>query len=59
MLNAVLLITDLFLLNNSFLYIDPNAGAAAIGIVIAALAGVGMTLKLYWVKLKLKLFDKK
>ena len=46
------------ILINDFLYIDPSAGGAVIAVVIAALAGAGMTLKLYWVKLKLKLFNK-
>ena len=59
MWNVCLLITELFILNNNFLYIDPSAGTAIAAVIIAALAGAGMTLKLYWVKLKLKLFNKK
>jgi len=57
-MSIFLLIGELFLLNNNFLYIDPSAGTAVIAVIIAALAGAGMTLKLYWVKLKLKLFNK-
>ena len=57
-MSIFLLIGELFLLNNNFLYIDPSAGTAVIAVIIAALAGAGMTLKMYWVKLKLKLFNK-
>ena len=57
-MSIFLLIGELFLLNNNFLYIDPSAGTAVTAVIIAALAGAGMTLKMYWVKLKLKLFNK-
>jgi|TARA_B110000263_G_C15306800_1_gene510860 hypothetical protein len=40
-----------FLIN----YIDPGAASAIFAIIIGAIAGVGMTLKLYWVKLKDKI----
>ena len=40
-----------FLIN----YIDPGAASAIFSIIIGAIAGVGMTLKLYWVKLKDKI----
>lgn len=39
-------------------YIDPNAGSAIAAAIIAALAGIGVTLKMYWEKLKFK-FSKK
>lgn len=39
-------------------YIDPNSGIAIITMVMGAIAGVGMTLKLYWDRLKQKLFQK-
>ena len=58
MWNVDISIIELFILNNNSLYIDPSAGTAMAAVVIAALAGAGMTLKLYWVKLKLKLFNK-
>jgi len=41
------------------MYIDPNAGSVFIAAIIGLLAGVGMTLKLYWEKLKFKLSRKK
>jgi len=39
-------------------YLDPNSGMAILTILMAAIVSVGMTLKLYWTKLKLKLFKK-
>ena len=39
-------------------YIDPNSMMAILTLLMGAIAGVGMTLKLYWDKLKLKLFRK-
>ena len=45
-------------LNNIPNYIDPNAGSAIAAAIIGALAGLGITLKLYWEKLKFKLSRK-
>jgi len=39
-------------------YIDPNSAMAILTMLMGAIAGIGMTLKLYWNKLKLKLFHK-
>jgi hypothetical protein len=35
-------------------YIDPGSFSAFIAVIIAAFAGAGMTLKLYWHKIKFK-----
>ena len=39
-------------------YIDPGSMMAILTLLMGVIAGVGMTLKLYWNKLKLKLFRK-
>ena len=39
-------------------YIDPGSMIAILTLLMGVIAGVGMTLKLYWDKLKLKLFRK-
>jgi len=49
-----------FLLNGFSLikisgYIDPGSATAIIAMIIGAIAGAGMTLKLYWFKIKNKL----
>ena len=46
-----------FLLNGFSLikilgYIDPGSATAIIAMIIGAIAGAGMTLKLYWYKIK-------
>jgi len=45
-------------LNNISNYIDPNAGSAIAAAIIGALAGLGITIKLYWEKLKYRLTRK-
>jgi len=46
---------NLFVLDNVAGYIDPNTGSAIFAMLIGAFAGLGITLKLYWEKLKFKL----
>ena len=35
-------------------YIDPGSATAIMAMIIGAIAGVGMTLKMYWFKIKHK-----
>ena len=58
MLESVLLALNLVFLDDISNYIDPNAGSAIAAAIIGALAGLGITLKLYWEKLKFKLSHK-
>ena len=62
-----ILIVELFLSNDLIFhyflldipgYIDPNSAMAILTMLMGAIAGIGMTLKLYWSKLKLKLSQK-
>jgi hypothetical protein len=39
-------------------YIDPNSAMAILTMLMGAIAGIGMTLKLYWNRLKLKFSQK-
>jgi hypothetical protein len=55
MIDLIPLTLSLIFTNNIANYIDPNAGSAIAAAVIAALAGVGITVKMYWEKLKFKL----
>jgi len=48
------LIESFFLLKVSG-YIDPGSASAIFAMIIGAIAGVGMTLKLYWFKIKEKI----
>ena len=58
MLEPIILTPSLFFLDGVSSYIDPNAGSAIAAAIISALAGLGITLKLYWEKLKYKLSRK-
>ena len=58
MLESAGLVLNLFFLDSISGYIDPNAGSAIAAAIIGALAGLGITLKLYWEKLKFKLSRK-
>ena len=53
----VLFFSSLFV-SDAYAYIDPGAGSAAIQILIGALAGLAITLKLYWYKIREKLRKK-
>ncbi len=45
-------------MENIILYLDPGSGSIIFQAVIGALIGVGLTLKIYWYKIKEKLFSK-
>ena len=36
-------------------YIDPGSATAMLAMIIGAIAGIGMTLKMYWFKIKQKI----
>ena len=44
-----------FSLNSNAGYIDPASASAIFAIIIGAIAGAGMTLKVYWFKIKHKI----
>jgi len=57
-LGILVIITSLsygFFVSDAYAYIDPGSGSMIIQIIIGALVGVGITLKIYWYKLKEKL----
>ena len=45
----------IFSLNSNAGYIDPGSASAILAILIGAIAGAGMTLKVYWFKIKHKI----
>ena len=47
--------TSLLILEKVSNYIDPGSVSAVMAMIIGAIAGVGMTLKLYWFKIKEKI----
>ena len=43
-----------FLISDAYAYIDPGSGSMIIQMLIGALVGVGITMKIYWYKIKEK-----
>ena len=39
---------------DAYAYIDPGSGSMFIQVIVGALEGVGIAMKLYWAKLKFK-----
>tara|TARA_Y100001949_G_C15936190_1_gene308005 strand:- start:686 stop:907 length:222 start_codon:yes stop_codon:yes gene_type:complete len=49
----VLLCHELFI-SNAYAYIDPGSGSVIFQVIIGTLVGLGIALKIYWEKLKMK-----
>lgn len=49
-----LLFRGLFV-SDAYAYIDPASGSMFIQVIIGALVGVGITMKLYWAKIRFKI----
>ena len=43
-------------ISKTFGYIDPGSGSLVIQMIVGALVGAGITIKIYWYKLKEKIF---
>jgi len=57
-LGILVIITSLsygFFVSNAYAYIDPGSGSMIIQMLIGVLVGLGITLKIYWYKIKEKL----
>ena len=50
-----LLLFSQFSFPNAFAYIDPGSGSIIIQMIIGALVGVGIAVKVFWFKIKLRL----
>jgi hypothetical protein len=44
-----------FYMKDAYGYIDPGSGSVVIQMIIGALVGIGITMKLYWYKFKEKI----
>jgi hypothetical protein len=52
----LLMIVGHFSISDAFAYMDPSSITLAIQLLAAALIGVGISLKIYWQQIKMKLF---
>ena len=55
---ASVFIFSQFFISNAYAYIDPASLSVAFALIVGVLVGAGMTIKLYWMKLKNKLSGK-
>jgi len=46
----------LLMMENVFLYLDPGSGSIIAQAIIGALVGVGISVKVFWYKIKEKIF---
>ena len=53
---SVISLLHIFTISDAYAYIDPGSGSLVIQIIIGALVGAGITIKIYWYKLKEKIF---
>lgn len=51
---ALLFIFHGLFVSDAYAYLDPGTGSLVIQVIIGALVGLGITLKIYWYKLKEK-----
>lgn len=52
--SAILILLDLSV-NEAFAYLDPSSGSLVVQMILGALVGIGVTMKIYWYKIKEKL----
>ena len=44
-----------FTISDAYAYIDPGTGSLVIQVIVGALVGTGITVKIYWYKIKEKI----
>ena len=55
---TILLLSRGFFISDAYAYLDPGTGSVILQALIGVIAGVLITLKIYWYKLKEKFLDK-
>jgi len=51
---AISLLLPGFIISDAYAYLDPGSGSIVIQAIIGALVGVGITVRVYWEKIKIK-----
>ncbi len=51
----ILSLSSSFLISNAYAYIDPGSGSLILQMILGALVGVGIAMKVYWFKIKEKI----
>lgn len=55
---SFLFVFNQLFVSDAYAYLDPGTGSAIVQAILGALVGVGITLKVYWAKIKYKLAEK-
>jgi len=55
----IVFISSTFLISDAYAYIDPGSGSLILQMLVGALVGIGIAMKVYWFKIKEKLFGMK
>ena len=58
MLTMTIFLMGGFVISDAYAYIDPGSGSLIIQMIIGALVGTGITLKIYWHKIRYKLSNR-
>tara|TARA_B100000678_G_C17919587_1_gene386767 strand:+ start:150 stop:350 length:201 start_codon:yes stop_codon:yes gene_type:complete len=45
-------------ISNAYAYLDPGTGSVVLQAIVGILVGAGITLKIYWQRIKMKFFKK-
>jgi len=56
---GMIILSSGFLVSDAYAYLDPASGSLVIQLIIGALVGVGITVKVYWYKIKGKIFSRR
>lgn len=55
----IISLSSSFLISNAYAYIDPASGSLILQMILGALVGVGIAMKVYWFKIKERFFGLK
>ena len=55
---SIILLFSGTVISDAYAYIDPGSGSIVIQALIGALVGVGITLKVYWAKIRMAIDNK-
>ena len=55
---GMIILSSGYILSDAYAYLDPASGSLVIQMIVGALVGVGITVKVFWYKLKEKIFSR-
>ena len=55
---GMMVLLSSFFISDAYAYLDPASGSLIIQMLVGALVGVGITIKVFWFRIKQKLFSR-